>query len=113
MAKPLLYRFQVRQNLIFALRVQDATCPKEKIPANPIIKSQQEATTAQMRHMIIMFIMNRMSPTKIGKIAMIPYKTPIIIAICFKRIPYLPFPIRPWGRSARVANKSIKSAMMP
>jgi hypothetical protein len=34
--------------------------------------SQQEATTAQMRHMIMMFIMNRVSPTKTGRIAMIP-----------------------------------------
>jgi hypothetical protein len=49
-----------------------ATWPNEKMPANPIMTSQQEATTAQIRHMIIMFMMNLMSPTKMGKIAMIP-----------------------------------------
>jgi branched-chain amino acid transport system permease protein len=32
--------------------------------------------------------------------------------MCFKRIPYSPFPIRPWGRKARVANKRIKSAII-
>jgi hypothetical protein len=51
---------------------KNATCPNEKIPANPIMTSQHEATTAQMRHMIKMFMINRYHPRKSGRTAMIP-----------------------------------------
>ena len=49
-----------------------ATCPKEKMPANPIITSQHDATTAQIRHIIKIFIINGMLPTKRGIMAIRP-----------------------------------------
>ena len=56
----------------YAPMTKKATWPKEKIPANPMMTSQQEATTAQIRHMMRMCITKRMSPTKMGRIAATP-----------------------------------------
>jgi len=56
----------------YAPITKKATWPNEKIPANPMITSQLDATTAQITHMINIFIIKGTSPTKMGKMARTP-----------------------------------------
>ncbi len=73
--------------------------------------SQQEATIDHIKIMVRILIMIELSPTNKGRIPIKPYVTARIVTIPFKFIFYS-FPIRPWGRNAKVIRSNVKMAIL-
>src|SRR3989339_108196 len=87
-----------------------ATCPKEKMPAKPMIRSQQDATTDQIRQMIRMCMIKFVEPKNSGRIATILQITARMTALRLCSIDLPPFSHKPLGSDDQGCQKYCKQS---